>query len=189
MKMALRIGPAFQRVATVVIIVGLSTLVVLLGMQNNELKEELNRLKSGPVTLKVGDTVHVLNGATLAGTRESIPLSDGTHTHLLFMFSTSCHFCIKSVAEWNRLADTCAHRNIQVWGVTTKDTASTWAFVRGNSVRFPVLIESDSEYVGVFKVFGVPQTILVSEAGIVIGHWAGEIDRSRTSEIFKKLAL
>jgi len=44
----------FQRVATVVIIVGLSTLVVLLGMQNNELKEELNRLKERTSNIESG---------------------------------------------------------------------------------------------------------------------------------------
>jgi hypothetical protein len=146
-------------------------ILVVLSLEVHALRDqaaELRRRKALPYVGQVQPTVRAMS---LAG--DSVVMGETTpgRAQLLIFFSSSCPFCLANVPTWKRLADTLradrAHRFDIVWvALSPADSARRWATHHG--VIDPVVRFPDGKTRAVYRVKGVPITLLTDERGQIM---------------------
>ena len=83
-----------------------------------------------------------------------------------FVFNTKCPICAASVPEWNAAFDRLGRDStVSVLGVSLDSEAITQAYVETNSLPFPVAILDDARDVSMYRIAGVPLTMVINEMG------------------------
>ena len=177
----------FNQIATGILIIGLSVLVVVLARENSQLKERLENLTKPREALKPNDTLPALKVTTLKGDTLELDFTKERQKMLLFVFSTSCPVCLKSLDAWNAIAELAISRQYTVLGISTHDLKKTTEYAAKNKLAFPVYVVRDTMFAPRFKMYFVPQTLQIRPYGIVENNWGGLVDSTRHSEIIKHL--
>jgi peroxiredoxin len=156
--------------------------VALLVQQVSHLRpraEELQRRKTLPY---IGQVVPIVWGVTPAG--DSIEIGQpplGTSQVLVF-FATSCPYCAETLPRWKELANALAQDSLgrlAIVGVSVSPPDSTRAYVAEHQVPYPVVRITDSRLRRLFRVKGVPMTLVIDPRGQV-AHVHPSVIRSQT---------
>ena len=166
------------------LVIFLSIDVIYLTIQNRELQEQHGN--KGDI-LKEGDEVKNFVGEALDGTKIDISFSDSTRQYLFFVLSTSCPFCNNTLPLWNKLSMDLNSTNCNVIGISIHNLGQTIKYVESAEVRFYV-VSADSVFLTQFKIFSVPETILIKGDGTIKKIWRGELSKSNIEEIHKLIA-
>ena len=172
-----------------IIAVGLLVLlVILLGLQNRELKSRIAALSQQrvPETLSPGDHVVSAEFRALEGGKELVQFDRPPSRHTLFVFSTTCPHCLKTLAHWKSLAERKGASNWRILGVSVDNQEATIKYIVENSLNFEVVC-ADTSFTNPNKIFGVPQTITIDEHGMVKNIYAGELTESQVEGIREEM--
>jgi len=94
---------------------------------------------------------------------------------ILFVFSTTCIICVRTIPAWVKVAKLVAGvRDVVVLGVSVHPRSLTEKFLSEREVEFPVYLAKD-EFMTTFAVNSVPQTIILDENNRVRQILVGEI--------------
>ena len=173
-----------REISTVLLIVGLTLLVILLGLQNRKLKNRLELLSHTPVSLQINEKVPVLRIRSLMNEYREIDFEKTESVTLLFVFSTTCPSCVKSLAIWNEITDSVKGSHLTIMGISIHDSSKTALFLKHHALNFPVYLAKDTSFERDFKVESVPQTILITRRGFVANNWTGRVDSTRRNDLF-----
>lgn len=165
-------------------LIGLAIEVLILVRQNKQLKALTLNLNQSLISLALqpGDRVPSLMAIDFNGRLVTIGYPDHAKKTVLLVFSTECAVCEKNVAFWNdlfRRADSCHYRII---GIAKNDLLELKLFAESMNLK---LMSDELSFWWSYKLFRLPQTILVNERGEVEHVWPGILNNSAQEKIQK----
>ncbi len=163
-------------------------LVVVLGLQNRTLREELSELRLRAERAYPGLTVPTFRAATLAGDSVTIGETLPGRRQLLLVFNTTCGFCRRTIPVWNRIASNLrdAASEVEVFGISTDGEMETREYASREGITFPVLRFPEAKLARLYRVVGVPLTLVVDHEGQVVYARGGSLERpSAVDSIFQ----
>jgi peroxiredoxin len=170
----------------IAMILALMVDVVLLTLQNRELKSTIKSLSAASQVmepLKPGDRVEPFKVQTLDGSMTTVAYFDPNRKYLLFVLSTTCPHCEKTLPAWKAMAKNSGN-TCDVLGISIHSLDDTKKFVASKDVGFvTVSAKDDTSFSRKYKISGVPETILIDGNGVVEKAWIGELSSDQTAEI------
>jgi peroxiredoxin len=149
-------------------------LVLLLGFQNRALRRDVRHLRFRDGILHEGLVVPAFRAATLAGDSVMIGGSESGGRQVLFVFNTTCPYCLRSLPGWRTIAARLASADrprITVVGVTLDSLEPTRRYVAAHQLGFPVVRFPNARTAGIYRATGVPITVVLDHEGNVLyGH-------------------
>ena len=101
------------------------------------------------------------------------------------MLDTRCGNCLVTLPAWNRMAEAVGRddASVEVYGLSLDPAPETRAYVEEHGLRFPVVLFDDERYRELYRVRGIPITLVVDEIGAVeyarlgsiFGEWADPV--------------
>ena len=164
----------------------LSVDVILLTLQNKQLKKLLSiTTPQGQLeALRPGERVEPFNIQALDGKTRELNYTDPNLKYLLFVLSTTCPHCEKTIANWNAITETNRKRTCYIVGVSIHNLEETIEYIAAKKVSFyMVSAATDTSFSRKYKIAGVPETILIKGDGSVQKVWSGELSEDQTKEI------
>jgi hypothetical protein len=146
-----------------VISLALAVLVVLLVVQNRDLKAQMRQAAGGVERggLVAGETISSFALADASGAPAQVPVGDGKR-RLLLVFTSTCPHCAHAMPIWRDLMAG-GSQGLDVVGVQMD--AGTAAAKPIDTLPFPVLSPGASPPPFLQKLAGVPASILVDGSG------------------------
>ena len=102
---------------------------------------------------------------------ENISLSNflGKKVVLLVFGATRCRDCVKEVPELKELYGKFKNRDFILLYIDIGESKKkVEAFVRENSIPYPVLLDEKSQAASAYKVYGIPTVFLIDRQGKVV---------------------
>jgi len=135
----------------------LAVLVVLLALENRRLEASIPR----PPILAPGEMVPDVGVISLEGSPQKLSFPEDRETFLL-VFTTTCPNCADTWPIWKSLHKRFTDRRFVAIGLD--DPAAVSEYAQKLDVDFDIVTLSDTdEFKRLFKVVGVPLTILVGK--------------------------
>lgn len=166
-----------------VVLAGLSALLAIqkrqLRVEAEELQQTVRRQVDFP---HVGMVVPAFDGVTLEGEVVRVGVAAPGTRQVLFMLDTRCGNCLVTLPAWNRMAEA-VDASVKVYGLSLDPAPDTQAYVEEHGLRFPVVLFDDERYRELYRVRGIPITMVVDEIGAVeyvklgsiFGEWADPV--------------
>jgi len=165
----------------------LAILCALLIRQNHDLKSR-GGAAAGIAALKPGDHVEGFSYRQLDGATYRLDYSDARKAHLLFVLSTTCPFCQKSLPNIQEMFDLHKTGSCDLLAVSIHDLLLTAQFAAERKIGFRLVSAPDEQFSRNYKIGVVPTTILVRGDGVVDRVWEGELTRTLMREIESSLS-
>lgn len=153
-----------------VVLTGLSVLLAIqkrhLRVEAEELRQTVRREVDFP---HVGMVVPAFDGVTLEGRGVRVGAAAPGTRQILFMLDTRCGNCLVTLPAWNRMAEAVGRYDapVEVYGLSLDPASATRAYVEEHELRFPVVLFDDERYRELYRVRGVPITLVVDEIGAI----------------------
>lgn len=123
---------------------------------------------------------------TLDGDASEISYDDPTKKYLLFVLSTTCPHCEKTLVNWKEIALSKSAEKCNIFGISMHDLEKTKQYLATKDVGFYLVsVGADTSFGRKYKISGVPETILIKGGGLVEKVWIGELSVEQTKEIKK----
>ena len=169
-----------------VVLAGLSALLAIqkrqLRVEAEELRQTVRRQVDFP---HVGMVVPAFDGVTLEGEGVRVGVAAPGTRQVLFMLDTRCGNCLVTLPAWNRMAEAVERggASVEVYGLSLDPAPATRAYVEEHGLGFPVVLFNDDRYRELYRVRGIPITMVVDEIGAVgyvklgsiFGEWADPV--------------
>jgi len=149
-------------------------LVVILGLQARSMRSELQtqwRLTRLP---SVGQVVPPVVAVTLTG--DTLVLGDPPPgaRHVLFVFNTTCAFCLQTLPAWDRIAARLSgESDVSVLWWSQHSDSLTRLYVAGRAISAPVIVGVARKYLRLYRAEAVPVTMVIGADGEVLFGTAG----------------
>ena len=169
-----------------VVLAGLSALLAIQKRQLRVEAEELRRTVRRQVDFPhTGMVVPAFDGVTLEGDEVRVGVAAPGTRQVLFMLDTQCGNCLVTLPAWNRMAEAVQRdgASVEVYGLSLDPAPDTRAYVEEHGLGFPVVLFDDERYRELYRVRGIPITLVVDEIGAVeyvrlgsiVGEWADPV--------------
>ncbi len=178
---------SFTEIATAVLILGLSVIIIYLVDDNRKLRSIIESPNRSSETLKENDPVRMAIVRKVTSDSLEVKILNRKRKTIIFVFSTTCPSCRRSIKYWNFIADSARYHGYDVFAVSVHDRLKTIEYSKSNPSDFPVYYANDSSFRSAFKISTVPQTILISNDMLVKNIWIGLIDSLKMEEIARSL--
>ena len=132
------------------------------------------------LTLRVGEHLPAVDLASLAGAPVRIDWNSAQSGSLVYVFSPDCAWCGRNLASVRALAR--AHAGRRFIGLSLS-RESLEAYVTEHALDFPVYASPGPGVITALKLSATPETILVSNRGIVERVWLGAYTGKIRTEI------
>ncbi len=172
-----------MRILQVVAIV-LAGLLVLVTFQKRQLRIEVVALRDTVwrhVELPhVGMVVPPFKAVTVAGDSVIVGQLRRGARQVLFVFDTRCGNCLVTLPSWQRMTEALRPHadSVEVYGLSLDPVPETRAYVEEHGLTFPVVPFHDERMRELYRIRGVPITLVADEIGAVryaqIGSIFGE---------------
>lgn len=93
---------------------------------------------------------------------------------VLNFFTTWCGYCRKEIPKLNEIYKEYKNKGIEIIGIDSgEDKESVKFYAKEMQITYPVLVDEDDEVASLFRVFGVPRTLVIDKKGIIKYNQAG----------------
>jgi len=166
------------------VVIGLLMIdVILLTIQNSELKTTISNLTQRQTEpLRRGEKVEPFKIQTLSGDTAEFTYPDTTKRYLLFVLSTRCPHCEKNLPSWKDIAKS-SNSDVHIFGISTDNFELTRQYASTKDIGFYIASIADTSFGRKYKISGVPETILIDGNSTVEKVWIGELSEERVNEI------
>lgn len=171
-------------------LIAASALVVVLANQNRLLRKQIMRLKVQDQTLHAGLVVPPFHAVTLAGDSITIGQAPTGSRQVLFVFTTTCGFCLQAIPAWSaiaRRASALRSPRTAVYGISLDPESATTAYASAHSLRYPVLRFPDEKTAALYRARAVPVTAALDGDGNVLYGRAGVPSAGAVDTLFSVL--
>lgn len=183
---------ARTRILQVVAIV-LAALLVLVTFQKRQLRIEVVALRDTVWRYvdfpHVGMVVPPFDAVTLAGDSVTVGHLRRGARQVLFVFNTRCGNCLVTLPAWQRMAEALRPHadSVEVYGLSLDPVSETRAYIEEHGLAFPVVPFLDQRMQELYRIQGVPITLVADEIGAVkyarIGSIFGEVEAAATDSV------
>ncbi|HEX9970673.1 MAG TPA: TlpA disulfide reductase family protein [bacterium] len=135
--------------------------------------------------MQPGDHVQSFMAIDLNGRLVTIGYPDEAKKTVLLVFSTECAVCEKNIAFWNDLFKRADSYRYRIIGIAKNDPVELKLFAESMNLKFPILMSDELSFWWYYKLFRLPQTILINEQGAVEYVWPGVLAKSVQAKIQK----
>ena len=161
-----------------------ATLVVVLGTQVAKLRSELREARWQALHPAVGDWLPPLPAITLSGDSVTIGQGSAWSRQVLFVFNTRSAFCLQTLPAWSRIATRLAdHDGVPIVGWSQDADSVTRAYVSAHDLTFPVVAGTPARHFAMYRVRGVPATLVIDDHGQIIYFVPGPVMRTAEDSI------
>lgn len=157
--------------------------IVYITIQNQKLKSILNDPKRYFNTLTKEDVVPSITAVDINGEEINLRYSLEAPPTLLFWFSPGCSVCEGNFEFWNRIFMESDEEHIRCLGMCIGTPEEAKDFCDENGLAFPVICVSDAYILESYKGNVIPQTVLISPTGTVLGAWPGLLEKEQEGKI------
>jgi peroxiredoxin len=134
----------------------------------------------------IGDTLGPFEAHDLQGKAQIVdPRATQVNT-VFYVFSPSCGWCDKNLANLHALASAAGNR-YRIVGVSLD--ASVDSYLRSNKITFPVVVRPSARTVATYGLGTTPQTIVLSPSGAVLKVWQGAYGEKIAEEVSKFFSI
>ncbi|MEX0691110.1 MAG: TlpA disulfide reductase family protein [Gemmatimonadales bacterium] len=165
-----------------VVLIGVVVLVVVLSWQVREARAELASTRERLRVVAVGDLVPPMDAITMDGRVVRVGVGDSVALQVLFVFNTSCPYCIENLPRWRALAGQLADLDIPVVGWSHDPDSLAGPYVAEHSLQYPV-VTPGPRWRQHYKVGRVPTTLVVSASGRVRYARAGVLSEGAVDSL------
>jgi peroxiredoxin len=142
-----------------------SVLVVVLALQVRDLTDEVRRLRFERNLPRVGDMVPGTRLGLLGPDSVELGSVGAARRHVWFVFNTTCPICAASIHDWNAAAARLREDStVLVLGVSLDVADLTERYAREHQVIFPVALLDGARAAALYRIRGVPVTMVVDQA-------------------------
>lgn len=167
-----------------------TSLLVVVSYQSREFRDDALALIERMRTPHAGVYVPTFSATSLDGRSLTIGATLGGR-QVLYLFTTTCPYCVESIGEWNRLADsieTLKTISAQVIGISLDSARVTRSYALRHHLRFPVLLFPERKLQVLYRARHVPTTMVLDSVGRILYAHVGEmLDRSVTDSVLAAL--
>jgi len=166
-------------------LIGLAIEVMILVQQNRQLRTQSQNLNQALMSLALlpGDRASSFMAIDLNGRLRAIDYPDEAKKTVLLVFSTECAVCEKNMVFWNDFFERADSSRYRITGIAKNDLLELTLFAESKNLKFPILMSDDLSFWWSYKLFRLPQTILVNERGEVEHVWQGVLNNSSQEKI------
>lgn len=163
-----------------------SGLVFLLSSRNRQLSADYRRLRQLSTLPHAGIVVPTFRTATLERRTVVVgELTDSAARQVLFVFNTTCPFCLATIPEWKRLTDSLGRLGgVQVLAISLHSPDSTRRYVGDHEIAYPVLTFPDGKLARLYRAVAVPQTVVLDWRGTVLYAKTGTLDPGSLDSVY-----
>lgn len=143
-----------------------------------------------------GEAINLPEFVNLKG--ETVTLKEVKGQYVLcVIISTSCPRCVEDVELWKALSDESPKKNVAFYLISPDDTIERMKkFAEAHSIEnLPILTDPRREVARSFKTKVIPQYVLLTADGRVVGRWnglrhynAGEQGAKQIEQFFKPMS-
>lgn len=145
--------------------------------------------KNDDYGLAVGETVNLPDLQALNG--QTTKLNNIKEEHLLLgFFSTTCPGCSKDSELWQKLKEEAEKNGVGFHLISVdKDKKRIDKFAKAYEFdNLSVLFDATGNSINVFKIDFVPEYLLISKSGKVIGRWEGLGGNGKESQVIEDIS-
>jgi len=143
-------------------------LVVTLSVQKREIEQAYLRAREVAFSAYPGMYVPHLSVEDVGGQRIAIGAPNPGHFQALFFLRTDCEFSVASLPAWERAQRDISNLGHEAIGISFDSLEASRAFAQKHELGFPLVPLPDERVAGIFRVSGVPLTLVVDDKGRVV---------------------
>jgi peroxiredoxin len=174
-------------IVLLVIIVAMGLEIIYLVQQNQRLRGLLARRPANVRPLNPNETVPAFTAQDISGDTLNIVYGPNQPHTLIFWFSASCPACEENLYFWNDLYRAHDSERLRFIGMCGDDPSEAQTLVSAYDLGFPVIHVADDSLSAAYRGHIVPQTMLISPRGVVLGLWPGSLPQQRQQDILATL--
>lgn len=145
------------------------SLVVVLAWQQRGLRERYTDLNRRLQVPHAGMLVPTFRAATLSGDSVTIGRVVGGGRQVLLFLTTTCPYCIQSLASWRELVGRCESRaRVEVFAVSLDSAAQTRSYVARHRLGAATAFLPEPKLAVLYRVRTVPVTMVLDSVGRVL---------------------
>jgi peroxiredoxin len=146
-----------------------AVLVVVLALRVSALDDEVRRLRFERNLPQVGDVAPPLHAALLDGDSIELGRPGGGRRQIWFVFNTTCSICRASLTGWKAVyANVADDASAQVLGISLDSLEPTRRYVGEQDLPFPVALLDDPVGAALYRIPGVPLTMVLDDVGRIL---------------------
>lgn len=171
-----------NRTLPLVALVAAAALVVVLAVQKRKLDTEVGDLRARYMQAlrepMRGMYMPPFSTSTLDGAPATIGQAPAAGRQVLFVYTTTCPYCLKSLPAWKQIEstlDTLSAAKAQVYGVSLDSIEVTRRYAQRHALPYPTVRFPEEKLVSMYRAGAVPVTMVLDEEGRTIYARVGEI--------------
>ena len=179
-----RTGPWMQRGVQAALVVSLA-LVVVLTWRVRQMRSAYRDLYARTIQPHVGLHVPTFSTTAIDGRPVTVGRTATGQRQLLFVFTTTCPYCLATLPAWRRLAATTSGSGLAVEtiGISLDSATVTESYSRMHSLPYPVVLFPESKLQAIYRTNAVPITLLLDDNGQVLFYHLGVLNRATEDSV------
>jgi peroxiredoxin len=145
-------------------------LVVILAVQNRGLRDSLVELELRNSNPQLGQFVPGFSSETLDGDPLQVVAHESGERQVLFIFTTTCTYCIASIPTVNALALRLAEDGTELIGLSLDSLPLTRAYREQHALVYPIIHFPNTALRRMYRAGRVPSTLVIDAEGRI--HFA-----------------
>lgn len=162
-------------------------LIVALALQNDALGGENDRIRDLAFSAHPGMYVPILNARDIHGQEIQVGSPPTGRFQALFFLRTDCEFSLASLPEWDRVQRRLVALGHDAVGISFDSLATSQEFAGEQGLGFPLVPLPDRRVAGVFRVSGVPTTLVIDDQGRVVYSRSGSFTGAASDSLFASI--
>lgn len=155
-----------------------AALVVVLGKQKRDLISQVETLRQAIREPRPGMFMPTFTTSTLDGRPVTIGSLPAEGRQVLFVYTTTCPYCLATLPAWKRIAatvDTIRRPRAEVYGVSLDSVEVTRQYSERHALPYPTIRFPEDKLVAIYRAGAVPLTLVLDEQGRTIYSRLGEL--------------
>jgi peroxiredoxin len=160
---------------------------VLLAHEVRSLRKNVDLIKTER-NLQTGVRLPDIVAKTISGAPATLRMADSSVNTVIYVFSPSCGWCTKNLANLKALAAQQSTGGYRLIGLSLSRVALD-KYIATNELTFPIYVDADAASLTRYRLGATPQTIVMAPNSTVVQVWTGAYTETTHSAIEQLLRV
>jgi peroxiredoxin len=165
-----------------------AVITLALARENRSLMQAARHLRGQQRLPHARDVVPPVRAPRLDG--DSVTLGAGpTAVQVLFVFTTTCPYCIETLPAWEQIATRLSKTSdVVLYGVSLDADSATRPYVAAHQLTFPIVRFPSQRAAAWYRALGGPLTLAIDSTGRILYARAGVLTPAAQDSLFAALS-